>query len=383
VRDLAPLITTDNLVGAFPVKTPQLDIRSVGAGGGSIAWVDVDGALQVGPQSAGADPGPASYGQGGREATVTDANLVLGRIAATRPLGGSLRLEPGLAEAALREVARRLPGLEVPRLAEGIVRIAVARMTASIREITIQRGHDPRDFTLCAFGGAGPMHAIPVAEELGITRILVPRHPGNFSALGLLASDVRLDAVRTRIQRLGEETVPDIRATLAAMRAEGALRLAADGFGPEATRFEAALDLRYAGQAFELIVPVDPDGLTAARVVADFHRRHEELYGHADEAGEVEVVNLRLASYGLVPRPEWPPYRSATAVLAEAQTGERRVYFAGGFAPCPVYERERLPAGVTLPGPAIVEELGATAVLFPGWRAAVDPWGHLRVDRGR
>src|SRR3989441_432203 len=197
VRGERPLTSTDSLIGAFPVKVPQIDIRAVGAGGGSGAWVDVDGSLQVGPLSAGAHPGPAAYGLGGSAATVTDANVVLGRMGTARPLGGTIRLDDALAQRAVEALAVRLGGLGIRELAEGVVRIAVARMTSSIREITVQQGHDPRDFTLVAYGGAGPLHAIPVAEELGIPRILVPLHPGNFSALGLLVSDVKHDDVRT------------------------------------------------------------------------------------------------------------------------------------------------------------------------------------------
>src|ERR1043166_4645233 len=198
VSDLSPLTTSDGMVGAFPVKIPQLDMHTVGAGGGSLAWLDVDGSLQVGPRSAGANPGPAAYGLGGTEPTVTDANVVLGRIAATRRLGGTIALDPARAREAVAGLARRMGDtLSVEALAEGIVRIAVARMTSAIREISIQRGHDPRDFTLVAFGGAGPMHAPALADEIGIPRVLVPRHPGNFSALGLLASDVQPDDVAT------------------------------------------------------------------------------------------------------------------------------------------------------------------------------------------
>ncbi|MFQ5828337.1 MAG: hydantoinase/oxoprolinase family protein [Candidatus Methylomirabilia bacterium] len=380
VRDLSPIITTDNLIAAFPVKTPQMDIRSVGAGGGSTAWVDVDGSLQVGPQSAGADPGPASYGLGGREATVTDANLLLGRIGTGRSLGGTIRLDPTLARDAIASVGARLPGLDLHRLADGIIRIAVARMTSSIREITIQRGHDPRDFTLVVFGGAGPMHAILVAEELGIERILIPPFPGNFSALGLLASDIKHDLAQTRIGPLSE--VEPIREIFTRMKADAEARLGHEGFAPRDMRLACSLDLRYLGQAFELSVPVGPDTMTEPELAGDFHRRHLQTYGHADEAGEVEVVNLRLTAYGLVSKADLRQYQSETRSLAEAQSEQRPVYFQDGFVACPVYERERLPAGAAIPGPAIVEEFGATAVIFPGWRASLDRWGSLLLERG-
>ena len=205
IKGFAASVTTEALLAGFPLKTPQLDIKSVGAGGGSIAWVDVDGSLQVGPQSAGADPGPACYGRGGREATVSDANLALGRLGATRSLGGALTPDPTLAAQAIARLAERLGGFDAHRLAEGIIRIMVARTVSSISEITIQRGHDPRDFALMAFGGAGGMHAIPTAEELGIARIIVPRWPGNFSALGVATADIKHDAVRTHIAPLDDD----------------------------------------------------------------------------------------------------------------------------------------------------------------------------------
>ena len=257
VRDLAPVMTSDSMIGAFPVKVAQIDMHTVGAGGGSIAWADIDGSLQVGPRSAGADPGPAAYGLGGTEPTVTDANVVLGRVGTSRRLGGSIALDAPRAREAVAALGDRLGGiLAEEALAEGIVRIAVARMTSAIREISIQRGYDPRDFTLIAFGGAGPMHALALAEEIGIPRVLVPRHPGNFSALGLLASDIKHDDVRTRIGPLRERA--SVLETLFAEMEDGARRqLEREGFAPERQRMRRSLDLRYRGQAFELNVSVD------------------------------------------------------------------------------------------------------------------------------
>ena len=235
VRDLTPLTTSDGMVGAFPVKVPQIDMHTVGAGGGSLAWLDVDGSLQVGPRSAGASPGPAAYGLGGTEPTVTDANVVLGRIGTTRRLGGSIahRRRARAAPRSATLAARMGDALGVEALAEGVVRIAVARMTSAIREISIQRGHDPRDFTLVAFGGAGPMHALALADEIGIPRVLVPRHPGNFSALGLLASDIKHDDVRTRVGPLRERW-PLLAELFAEMEAAARRQLELEGFRPDA-----------------------------------------------------------------------------------------------------------------------------------------------------
>ena len=382
VHELAPVMTSDSMLGAFPVKVPQLDMHTVGAGGGSIAWRDVDGSLQVGPRSAGASPGPAAYGLGGTAPTVTDANVVLGRIGGARRLGGSIGLDAERAHAAVAALAAEMGGrLGMHALAEGIVTIAVARMTSAIREISIQRGHDPRDFTLVAFGGAGPMHALALAEEIGLPRVLVPRHPGNFSALGLLASDVKHDDVRTRVGPLGER-LPVLGQLFAEMTTAAEQQLALEGFPPARRRLVRSVDLRYRGQAFELNVGVE-EPLALERIEADFHARHRAAYGHASPGAPVELVNARLIGYGLVDKPASEPYRSGTTALDEALLGRRSVWFGGRPHDCPVWERDRLPERAELGGPGVVEEFGATTVIQPGWRGQVDARGNLlfaRVD---
>jgi N-methylhydantoinase A len=377
VRGLDPLTTTDSLIGGFPVKAAQLDIRTVGAGGGSVAWIDVDDSLHVGPRSAGARPGPAAYGHGGTEPTVTDANVVLGRIGTTRTLGGAIAIDRDAAARVVDGIAARL-GLDRRAAADGIVRIAVARMVSSIREVSIQRGHDPRDFTLIAFGGAGPMHAVAIAEELGIPRILVPRHPGNFSALGLLVSDLKHDDVRTVVGPL-RERLHVAEALFAEMERSALGRLDADGFGADRRRLDRSLDVRYAGQAFEIAVPVGRS-LDAGAIETDFHRRHAIAYGHANPAGLVEVVNARLAAYGVVDKPEPAAYESGTTSLHEAVVETRETWFAGRPAACPVYDRDRVPVGAAMAGPAIIEEFGATTVLPPGWRVSLDTLGNLVLE---
>ena len=381
VRELAPVMTSDSMVGAFPVKVPQIDMHSVGAGGGSIAWLDVDGSLQVGPRSAGARPGPAAYGLGGTEPTVTDANVVLGRIGTNRLLGGSIAIDPARATQVMADLAARLGGgmtLEV--LAEGVIRITVARMTSAIREISIQRGHDPRDFTLIAFGGAGPMHALALAEEIGIPRVLVPRHPGNFSALGLLASDIKHDDVRTRVGPL-RERAPLLADLFAEMEGAARRQLEHEGFAPDGQRMVRSLDLRYRGQAFELAVPVGGGAVALDAIEDAFHRQHLGAYGHANREAMIELVNARLTAYGVVPKPAAERYRSETASLDAALRERRPVWFGGTPHECPVWERERLPERAPLRGPAIVEEFGATTVVLPGWRGAVDAHGNLRLER--
>ena len=379
VRDLMPLATSDGMVGAFPVKVPQIDMHTVGAGGGSLAWLDLDGSLQVGPRSAGATPGPAAYGLGGIEPTVTDANVVLGRIGTTRRLGGSITIDAARARQAVADLAARMGRvMTVDALAEGIVRIAVARMTSAIREISIQRGHDPRDFTLVAFGGAGPMHALALADEIGIPRVLVPRHPGNFSALGLLASDIKHDEVRTRVGPLRERW-----SLLAGLFAgmEGGVRrqLELEGFDAPQQRMRRSLDLRYRSQAFELNLELGDEPLAA--VEAAFHQRHQAMYGHADPTATIELVNARLSAYGVVAKPEPERHQVAAASLEAALIERRPVRFEGAVHDCPVWERERLPGDAALRGPAIVEEFGATTVVPLGWRGTVDIYGNLRFER--
>ena len=379
VHDLTPATTSDTMIGAFPVKAAQLDIHTVGAGGGSIAWLDVDASLQVGPRSARASPGPAAYGLGGTEPTVTDANVVLGRIGGARRLGGRIEIDPGAARAVVSDLAKRMGGgLSLEALAEGIVTIAVARMTSAIREISIQRGHDPRDFTLVAFGGAGPMHALALADEIGVPRVLVPRHPGNFSALGLLASDIKHDDVRTRVGPLREQLVV-LDALFEEMTTASQRRLELEGFAPTEQRLVRSLDLRYRGQAFELNVAIG-DAIVVESIEGDFHRLHRATYGHADPDGVVELVNARLVAYGIVAKPAAEPHRGAAA--SDATPDSRRpVWFGGASYDCPVREREQLAVGATVDGPAIVEEFGATTVVPPGWSGTVDEHGNLHFAR--
>jgi len=381
VRDLQPLMTADAMVGAFPVKVSQIDMHTVGAGGGSIAWLDVDGSLQVGPRSAGAAPGPAAYGLGGTEPAVTDANVVLGRIGTRRRLGGSIGIDPALARRAVEELALQMNRpLGVEALAEGIVTIAVARMTSAIREISIQRGHDPRDFTLIAFGGAGPMHALAMADEIGIPRVLVPRHPGNFSALGLLAADIKHDDVRTRVGPLREQ-LPALRLAFAEMETAARQQLEREGFAPDRQKLLRSLDLRYRGQAFELNIPTAVTELQLDRIEADFHRQHRDTYGHSNPTAAIELVNARLTAYGLVPKPAPARHLAPGANLESALDERRPVWFEGRPHDCPVWDRDRLPEGVVLSGPAIVEEFGATTVVPPGWRGTMDAHGNLRFER--
>ena len=371
-------ISAEGRIGTHPLKLQQIEINSIGAGAGSIAALDAGRAITVGPRSAGAVPGPAAYGRGGTEPTVTDANLVLGRLGAERALGGEIRLDPDRAGAAIDGLAAEV-GLDRQRMAEGIVAIVVAKMTASIKEISIMRGYDPRDFALFAYGGAGPLHAALVAEELGCTRVLVPPLPGNFSAFGLLVADVRHDYARTRITPTAALSVAQLAAILDGMREEGRNQLAAEGFPPEAMRFEARLDMRFIGQAFELSVPVPENAQSMHDIDRAFLAAYERRYSYAP-AGAAEIVTSRLSAYGIGEKPELPR-APAGGSLEAAKMGQRPVAFHGKFHPTAIYERSRLLAGAEIAGPAIVDEPGSATLVPPGFHVAVDPHGTLVLER--
>ena len=378
VRDGGYAMSTDGRIGAFPLKLQQIEISSIGAGAGSIAWLDAGRAITVGPQSAGAVPGPAAYGRGGSEPTVTDANLVLGRLGTGHLLGGEIRLDEGLAAAAVERLGRRV-GIDGQRMAEGIIALVVAKMTAAIKEISIMRGHDPRDFALFAYGGAGPLHAALVAAELGSTRVIVPPMPGNFSAFGLLVADVRHDYARTKVAATAELPFAELSGILAEMREAGRRRLAEEGFAPADMRFEMRLDMRYIGQAFELSVSLPEAAASMADIDEAFLAAYEKRYAYA-VPGPAEIVTFRLSAYGLVAKPSLPKLAEG-GTLASALSGERAVAFAGSFRTTPIYDRARLVAGVAIPGPAVVEDAGASTLVPPDFTAALDPFGNLVLER--
>jgi N-methylhydantoinase A len=357
--------TDSRTIGGRPIQLPMVDVHTVGAGGGSIGWRDAGGALRVGPHSAGAVPGPACYGRGGTEPTVTDANLLLGRLAADSRLAGGVALDAEAAHAAVATLAGSL-GLGELETAEGIVRVANQEMVRALRVVTVERGVDPRGFALMPFGGAGPMHAAAVATELGIESILCPRASGVLSALGLCASDRRRDTARTVMLSGGELNGERIAAEVAAT-------IAATGAGIEEAEPELIYEMRYAGQAFELPVPgpTDPDPAT---LIERFEQAHEERYGHRDPGGEVVLVDIRLAL--VVPGPEPRP---AAAPEGGLKRGSRRVRFDGEWVEAPVLRGEP-PAGTRAAGPVVFELPEATLVLPPGWTAAVDGHGTIRAE---
>ncbi|MGI9480202.1 MAG: hydantoinase/oxoprolinase family protein [Hyphomicrobiaceae bacterium] len=369
IRDGSFTMTGAGKVGIYPVKSQQVDINTVGAGGGSIASYG-SGHLRVGPRSAGAVPGPACYGRGGSEPTVTDANVVLGRLAASDPdssgLGGGLNLDGSLAAAAVDRLAKDV-GLDRTKMAEGIARIAVVNMTAAIKEISVMRGLDPRDFALMAYGGAGPLHATAIADELGISTVLIPPMPANFSAFGLLAADLRRDFVRTQVTATATTTLVGVHDVLDSLKATGTAELAAAGFGPDRQHLEATLDMRYIGQAFELSVPVALDVPSMEEIELAFRAVYADRYGTAPESGS-EIVSYRLAAWGLTDKPQLTPAANALPA-ADASTTSRTVVFDGKAHDTAVHTRAAMTIDESVIGPAIVEEPSTATVIPPGWRA--------------
>jgi N-methylhydantoinase A len=380
IEDLEPTLTTEQHIAGLPNRTPQIEINSIGAGGGSLAWLDAGDVLRVGPRSAGADPGPACYARGGVEPTITDANVVLGRVATDAPLAGEVTLQADLAQAAVGRLRARMSGIpDDAALAEGIVRIAVARMVGAIKEISIAKGHDPRDFTLLAYGGAGPMHAALVAEELEIPRVIVPTAPGNFSAFGSLISDLRRDYVRTRLTRTQSAQFTDVEAAFGELEREARAQLAAEGIAVDRISTIRMFGMRYVGQSWELIVRMPEAAASMSDVDEAFRRAHERRYGHAGP-GAIEIVNFRLTAVGAVPKPTLPRWTVAGAVDG-ARRLVRRLHFGGDWAESPVYHRSALALGGRFSGPAIVEEMGATTVVPPGWSGRVGELGELVLER--
>ena len=380
IHGRAPRIRHANQVGAFPLQVPQLDIHTIGAGGGSIVHLGPDGTLEVGPESAGAVPGPACYGRGGEAATVSDANLLLGRLPTNRALSGGLVMRRPPALAAFGRLSDDEEETSAIRLADGAVRLAVAKMAGAVREVSVHRGFDPRAFALVGFGGAGPMHILMVADELAIGRVLIPRLPGHLSALGQLLANLRRDFVRPWGGRLRDLAPGDLDAVAADMRTEGEARLAADGIPAEARAHEFSLDMRYAGQSFTLPVPWSPGGADWGPTRSAFDIRHETTFGFADTDNEAEIVNVRLVSIGETVKPE---VALATEPSGALELERRPVWFDGGFADCPVLARSAMDGGLAFDGPAIVEETGGTTVVPPGWRVVVHPSGTLDCRRSR
>jgi len=378
-------ITTEGRIAGYPLKVPMIDLHTIGAGGGSIAWIDRGGALRVGPESAGADPGPVSYGRGGREPTVTDAQLVLGRIDPQAPLGGLGELDLDGARRAIMERIARPLGLGLEAAAQGILEVVEANMEQAIRLISVERGHDPRGFALLVFGGAGPLHGAGLAARLGISKVLVPAAAGVLSALGLLTADLVHDYVRSIVRPLRELAPEELEEILQEFRDRGRERLLAEGVPPERIAFHPAADLRYLGEAHELTLALPEGKLTATALHAlerEFHRAHERNFGHSVPEEPLELINLRMRAIGVMERPHLAPLSGGS--LEEARREPRKVHFPKvGWVEAQVFSRELLPSGAELRGPAVVAGEESTALLPPGARGQVDELGNLIVELGR
>jgi N-methylhydantoinase A len=389
VVDGEPALTTEGSVGAYPSKIPMIDVVTVGAGGGSIAWLSPEGTLKVGPRSAGADPGPICYPSGGAEPTVTDAHVVLGRIP-PHLLGGEIPLSVDAARKGLAQLGAEL-GLDLERTATGILEISAWNQANALRQVTVARGLDVRDFTLTTFGGSGSLLACRLMDVLGLPRTLVPPDPGNLSAFGLLTVDVRNDHVQTTISRHADLDLDRVRAVCADLEDRARRSLDGEGFARDRQRVQRSADLRYVGQAFEVRVPVaggDLDAGLTREAVEDvaqaFHAAHRRLYGYdfaEDPRQAVEWVNLRVTGIGPIRRPDLVELSPADGPVTDrAVTGSRPVFF-DDWTDTPTYDRPRLAPGDVVHGPAVIEEFGSTVPVHPGFRATVDTHGNLLIER--
>jgi N-methylhydantoinase A len=376
-----PQVTNGGSVGPFPVRIPMIDIETIGTGGGSIAWISREGHLKVGPRSAGAEPGPMCYPNGGSEPTITDANLVLGRIPPSL-IGGGIALDVERARGGIAALAARLPGnMSVEQLASGIIEIANWSQANAIRQMTIQRGIDPRAFALLSFGGAGPAQSAAVMDLLGMKACIVPPNPGNLSAFGLLAVDWRTDHIVTKVMH--EETIDlaDVAARYAALERDATATLMRDGIDSSRIRLVREADVRYAGQSMEVRVTAPGGAVDAsflAGLIGAFNAAHLKTFGY-NYAGrqKIELVNLCVSGFGVIERPQLP--KLVTREGKPTAKGSRAVYFGGAFQETPVYDRASLPSGGRVNGPAVIEEFGSTTVVFPGQYLEVDPHGILVI----
>jgi N-methylhydantoinase A len=388
VENSVPKITTDYKIEyrrdweGYPIKVPTVDIVEIGAGGGSIAWIDEAGSLRVGPVSAGAVPGPACYDAGGEKPTVTDANLVVGRINPDYFLGGEIKVSMDKARQSMGELAKAF-SISIEEAAMGVIRLADANMVNALKLVSVRRGYDPREFTMVSFGGGGSMHAAALARELRVKRILVPTEPAVFSAWGMLMTDLRNDYIRTSVVRTDQIEPGELSSIYARMERQAAEELAAEKVEEEQMVFQRFADMRYMGQEHTVKVPIPGDQLTEKEmpeINERFHQLHDHAYTFLLES-PVELVNFHLTALGQVKKPKITRLnKDAARTVEEAYKGDRQVIFDVGFMTTPTYERDLLPVGAALSGPMIVEEPAATTVVFPGQRLSMDEYGFLHIE---
>lgn len=382
IKDGEPAFSSRGKIEGRDIAVPMMDINTVSAGGGTIARVDRFGELEVGPDSAGAVPGPACYGRGGTAPTITDCNLVLGLLSEDNFLGGKMRLDAAQARAAVEAMVAKPLSMSVEDAAEGVIRIIDVKMEEAIKAISTMRGHDLRDFHLLAFGGAGPVHAGRIARDLGMAGVIVPLYPGVFSAIGLMMSDVKHDYIQSKMTPLPQLTSADINGMFARLHDQALAELRSDGFGPEHIRIQRAIDMRYAGQGYEMTIPCTDEALSEADLAGlrtRFDAQHKAMFGHSAPEELVEVVSYRVRGIGLVPAVEMPRFAPTGTPLAAALRERRHVRFDGVTVDCPVYQRELIDVGLTVAGPAILDQLDCTTVLCPGQTARVDEYKNLIV----
>lgn len=384
IKDGKPLISNRGKIDGRDISIPMMDINTVSAGGGTIARVDHFGMLEVGPESAGAVPGPACYSRGGTFPTITDCNLVLGYLSPDNFLGGGMSLALPKAESAIAEHVAIPLGIDVHQGAEGIIRIINIKMEEAIKAISTRRGHDLREFMLLGFGGAGPLHAAQIAQNLGMAGVIVPRYPGVFSAMGLVMSDVKHDYIRSRITLLGSIDVETLTEVFDELEDRAVMDLLEEGFNQQHIRISRALDLRYAGQGYEITVDcdLDPDQGALSGLRRRFDEQHKELFGHMAPHEPVEIVSYRVEATGLLPGVELPRFEKQNRPLNDALRETRKAYFEGAWVACPVFDRESLDVGLTFSGPAIVEQLDSTIVICPRQVASVDEFKNLIITTG-
>jgi N-methylhydantoinase A len=390
IRRGEPSLSPDYFIGGYneglAIRIPVLDIVEVGTGGGSIAWLDEGGGLHVGPRSAGAEPGPASYGRGGIEPTVTDANVILGRLSPERFLGGEMRLDHGAAETALRKRLAQVLGVSLERAASGMLQVATSAMANAVRHVTLERGLDPRDFTLVAYGGGGPLHAASVAKELSIGTVIIPNAPGHFSALGMLMADLRRDYVQTLFARMDDLEMFRLEDHFKNLEAEGRRALEASGVPTERIVFERAADMRYVGQEHAVAVRMPAsvgDESARAEIKQLFDDAHELRYSHSAPEESADIVSLRVSAIGRLGKPQFPriPAGDRTPSTA-ARRGTRSVIFEGSALQAAVFDRAKLLEGNVINGPAIIEEVASTTIVAPGDTITVNAYGHLVMKLG-
>jgi len=380
IKDGEPSISNRGKIDGRDIALPMIGINTVSAGGGTLARVDRFGTLEVGPESAGAVPGPACYSRGGDQPTITDCNLVLGYLGEDNFLGGGMRLDKAAAIQAVEKVAKPL-GMDVLDAAEGIVRIINVKMQEAVKAISTMRGHNLQEFMLLGFGGAGPLHAGRIAEDLGMAGVIVPLYPGVYSAMGLVMSDVKHDYIRSRLSDIASVPESEVEAQFSSLVQEARDELKAEGFETSQTSIERSLDMRYAGQGYEITMPI-PDDLTEgalAQVRSEFDEAHRQTFGHTAPDQPVEIVSYRLRSVGRVPPVNLPSFEPQGVALEDAVREHRPMRFDKQTLNCPVYQREKLDVGVSFKGPAVVDQLDCTTVIFPGQTARVDSHKNLIV----